>query len=76
MTHYYAMLDERARAAIENPTNWRAIELLAKELMRRRTIKGKELRECIRLALLEGGDYTWKLRSVTSSPDAQKPRRP
>lgn len=47
MTHYYALMDARAHEAVRNPSNWRAIEILTKELMRRRTIKGKALREFI-----------------------------
>lgn len=39
---YVAFMVARARAAVENPINWRAIEVLAKELIRRRTMKGKE----------------------------------
>jgi hypothetical protein len=60
MTHYSAMLDARARAAVQNPLNWRAIKTLADELMQRRTIKGRELREFI--------------RSVCFAPEAVKPK--
>jgi hypothetical protein len=47
MEYYFALMQAQARAVVGNPINWCAIELLAKELMRRRTIKGKELREFI-----------------------------
>jgi hypothetical protein len=47
---YYDAIQERTRAFVHDPVNWRAIDALAKELMRKRTIKGKELREYIRSA--------------------------
>jgi len=44
---YYHLMDLRARAVVQNPINWQAIGILAQELLRRRTIAGKDLRDFI-----------------------------
>jgi hypothetical protein len=44
---YYHLMDLQARALVRNPVNWRAIEILAQELLQRRTIPGKRLRRFI-----------------------------
>jgi len=36
-----------ARNLVASPVNWRAIEILARELLQRRTMSGKALREFI-----------------------------
>jgi hypothetical protein len=44
---YYKLMDLRARSLVQDRTNWQAIEILAQELLRRRTLSREELREFI-----------------------------
>jgi hypothetical protein len=47
MTCYYRLMNAQAHATVQNPVNWRAIQILAKELIRQRTMKGIALRDFI-----------------------------
>jgi len=44
---YYHLMDLRARGLVQHFVNWRAIEILAQELLLRCTLSGKALREFI-----------------------------
>ena len=44
---YYRLMKLRAEALVQNDVNWSAIEILARELLQRRTLKGSALREFI-----------------------------
>ena len=44
---YYRLMDLRARALVQSQVNWRAIGILARELLQRRTLSGNTLREFI-----------------------------
>jgi hypothetical protein len=44
---YYRLMDLQARAFVRTPVNWQAIEILANELLRVRTLSGKSLRAFI-----------------------------
>jgi hypothetical protein len=44
---YYRLMDLRARVLVQHFVNWRAIEILAQELLQRRTLSGKTLRQFI-----------------------------
>jgi hypothetical protein len=47
MRTYYELMELRAKALVQNLVNWRAIGILAEELLQRRTLAGKTLREFI-----------------------------
>jgi ATP-dependent Zn protease len=47
---YLSWMIQRARGFMRNPLHWHCVEVLAKELIKRRTIKAREARNIIRRA--------------------------
>lgn len=47
MRAYFRLLQIQTRNLVENPVNWKAIDILARELLKRRTMSRKSLREFI-----------------------------